>query len=121
MAFTRILLWYNPKLSQIKCNEMYRGQKWESLIRWQLKGERDDSIMYSFIVPILVKWFIITLQDLFGPPRGTICDKFSIFYLDGPVIEASDEARALRSGYCTNKINFNTLSLCEKQTTFVQS
>ena len=91
------------------------------------------------IVPILVKCFIITLQDLFGLPCGTTCDKFSkketlepgynsdvldqaaSLYLDGPVIEASDEARALRSGYYINKINFNTLSLCEKQTTVVQS
>ena len=98
--------------------------------------------MYScivVIVPILVKCFIITLQDLFGLPCSTTCDKFSkketlepgynsdvldqaaSLYLDGPVIEASDEARALRSGYCINKINFNTLSLCEKQTTVVQS
>ena len=92
--------------------------------------------MYSciaVIVPILVKCSIITLQDLFGLPCGTTCDKFSkketlepgynsdvldqaaSLYLDGPVIEASDEARALRSGYCINKINLNTLSLYENR------
>jgi len=58
------------------------------------------------------------LQDLFGLPCGTTCDNFNkkealqpgynsdvldqaaCLYLDGPVIEASDEARALRCGDC---------------------
>ena len=74
---------------------------------------------------------------MFGLPCGTTCDKFrkketlepgynsdmldqaACLYLDGPVIEASDEARALRSGYCIHKINFNTSSICGKQTTLI--
>lgn len=56
---------------------------------------------------------------MFGLPCGTTCDNFNMkeklqpgynpdvleqaacLYLDGPVIEASDEARALRFGVCT--------------------